>query len=270
MAADEARPLAGRRIVVTRAPEQAEELIRRLTESGAQVVLLPTVRFAALEDTAGLDDAIAGLNEVDWIVFTSANTVRFFLGRCRELGRLASVARLPIAVVGAATRAALDAEGLAAAFVPHEFSGAGLAAELAPKLAGKRVFLPRSDRAGEELPDALRDAGVVVTEVVAYRTAGPESIDAAIVNALRSGEADAITFFSPSAFHNFERAMGNDVAREIAARVAFAAVGPTTAAAIRARGAQVSVESSAATSEAVTEALGRHFARGRAETGRSQ
>jgi uroporphyrinogen III methyltransferase/synthase len=270
LAADDVQPLAGRRIVVTRAPEQAEELIRRLENAGAQVLLLPMVRFAALDDTSELNSVIAGLGEFDWVIFTSANAVRFFLVRCRELGRWALLGRLQIAVVGSATRAALEAEGLAPAFVPREFSGTAVADEFGPQLTGKKVLLPRSDRAGEELPDALRAAGAAVAEVVAYRTAEPELIDDAIVDALRRGEADAITFFSPSAFRNFERAAGVDVARQIGERVSFAAVGPTTAAAIRAAGVKVAVEASSATNEALAEALESYFARGRAETGRSR
>jgi uroporphyrinogen III methyltransferase/synthase len=269
LAVAEIRPLAGRRIVITRAPEQAEELIGRLENAGAQVLLLPMVRFAALEDTSELDGLIAGLGAFDWVIFTSANAVRFFLARCRELGRRPLMGHLQIAVVGAATRAALKAEGLAAAFVPREFSGTALAADLAPQVAGKKVLLPRSDRAGEELPDALRTAGVVATVVVAYRTAEPESIDGAILDALRLGEADAITFFSPSAFRNFEHAVGVEGAQEIGSRVAFAAVGPTTAAAIRASGIKVGVESSNATSEELEKALERHFAGRIAETGRT-
>jgi uroporphyrinogen III methyltransferase/synthase len=215
-----------------------------------------------------LDSLISKLSEFDWIIFTSANAVRFFLLRCRGLGRLALLGRLRIAVVGAATQAALEAEGLAAAFVPREFSGTALANELAPILAGTKVLLPRSDRADDALPEALRGAGAVVRDVVTYRTAEPESTDAAIVDALRRGEADAIMFFSPSAFRNFEHAMGVEGVREIGARMAFAAVGPTTAAAIRAGGVKVAVEASAATSEGLAEALERHFARGGTETGR--
>ena len=56
LAADDARPLAGRCIVITRAPEQAEELTRRLEDAGARVLLLPMVRFAALDDISELDE----------------------------------------------------------------------------------------------------------------------------------------------------------------------------------------------------------------------
>ena len=129
------RPLEGRRIVITRAPEQAEELISRLTALGAEVLSLPMVRFVEPLDSAGLDLAIAGIEHFDWILFTSANAVRFFLARCRALDfpfeSTESDVRPRIAVVGPATRDALELQGLGAKGEPKEFSGTGLIAALA-------------------------------------------------------------------------------------------------------------------------------------------
>src|SRR5438445_8405321 len=198
------RTLEGRRIVVTRAPAQSRELRERLEELGAQVVLLPLVRFLEPENTLDLDRATRSLEKFDWLIFTSANAVTFFLRRCRALGFWPSGKAAKIAAVGSATRLALESEGLQASLMPAEFSGAGLAAELSSEVAGKAVLLPRSDRASVELPSLLREAGANVTEVVAYRTAGPEALDPTVINAILSGQADAITFFSPSAFQEFQ------------------------------------------------------------------
>jgi uroporphyrinogen-III synthase len=149
---------------------------------------------------------------------------------------------------------------LHASIVPREFSGAGLAVELRGVLAKKNVLLPRSDRAGEELPALLRKAGANVTEVVAYRTAGPESFDRGLIEAIRAGQADAVTFFSPSAFREFQNLMGADVLAQWNSRVAFAAVGPVTAEAVRAAGLPVAVEAEEATTASLIEGLERHFA----------
>ena len=170
-------PLAGRRIVITRAPEQSQELFDRLRDAGAEALSLPMVRFLDPEDTGALDRAIGALDEFDWLVLTSANAVQFFLARCRKLDRWPRGGKPKIAAVGPATRAALEAAGLRAAFMPQAFNGAALAAELAPHLPGQRVLLPRSDRAAADLPAALRGGWRNVTEVVAYRTAAPESLD---------------------------------------------------------------------------------------------
>jgi uroporphyrinogen III methyltransferase / synthase len=259
LTADDPRALAGRRIVITRAPEQSEELLRRLAELGAEVLTLPMVRFVEPKETGELDGAIRSLAEFDWLVFTSANAVRFFLGRCREVRVWPLPAGLRMAVVGPATRAALETEGLRAALVPREFRGDALAAELGNEVDGRRVLLPRSDRAGDELPRVLRVAGATVTEVVAYRTAEPESLDATVLELLRRGDADALTFFSPSSFRHFAEAFGGDAARRLSARVAFAAVGPVTAAAIRDAGLPVAVEAPEATASAFVAALERHF-----------
>src|SRR5207302_305897 len=121
------RTLEGRRIVVTRAPAQTKDLRERLEELGAEVILLPLVRFLEPENTADLDRAIRSLEQFDWLIFTSANAVTFFLGRCRTLGYRPTVKAKKIAAVGSATRLALEKEGFEVSFVPAEFSGAGLA-----------------------------------------------------------------------------------------------------------------------------------------------
>jgi uroporphyrinogen-III synthase len=255
------RALEGRRIVVTRAPEQARELVERLKELGAEVVLLPMVRFLEPEGTAALDTAIRGLDSFDWLIFTSANAVNFFLARCRALGHWPHPnPRTHLAVVGSASELAVKKQGLRVSVVPKEFSGIGLAAELRATIKGKRVLLPRSDRAGEELPGLLRKAGANVTEVVAYRTAGPESIDHGLIEAIRGGQADAVTFFSPSAFREFQSLLGADVLANWGARVAFATVGPVTAEAVRAANLPVAVEAEEATTSSLVEGLENYFA----------
>jgi len=245
--------------VITRAPEQAQDLTSVLEQLGAQVILLPLVQFLVPRDFTELDAAIRTLDEFDWLILTSANAVRFFFGRCRELDRWPSGPRPLIAAVGPATESALKAEGLRASFVPQEFNGFALAAKVLSNAAGKRILIPRSDRGTEELPAALRGAGAMVTEAVAYRTAEPEGIDSGVVDAIRRGEADAITFFSPSAFHALERAIGAAGMAQINSQIAFAAVGPVTAAAIRKAGLAVAVQAPEATSRSLVAALERHF-----------
>jgi uroporphyrinogen-III synthase len=229
-----------------------------LQELGAKVILLPLVRFLEPENTLELDRAIRSLEEFNWLVFTSANAVTFFLGRCRTLG-CRPAEHIGIAAVGSATRSALEKEGLQASLVPREFSGAGLAAELSGAIAGKTVLLPRSDRAGEELPSLLRKAGADVTEVVAYRTAGPDSSDYLALEAIRGGQADAVTFFSPSAFREFQNLMGAETLAKWNSRVVFAAVGPVTAEAIRGAGLPVEIEADEATTASLVAALEHYF-----------
>jgi uroporphyrinogen-III synthase len=239
-------------------------LLERLESAGAEAILLPLVRFLEPQDTADLDRCIRSLREFDWLIFTSVNAVTFFLRRCRALGEwpAGQSSQLPknIAAVGSATRDALEREGLQSTIVPQEFSGAELAKKLSPVIFGTSVLLPRSDRATEELPSMLRKAGANVTEVIAYRTTGPESVDAPLVEAICGGKADAITFFSPSAFREFQNLAGAGVPAGWNSRVALAAVGPVTAQAIRAAGWPLAIEADEATTASLVAALERYFA----------
>jgi uroporphyrinogen-III synthase len=255
--------------VVTRAREQSQELLERLESAGAQTISLPLVRFLDPQDTADLDRCIRSLREFDWLIFTSANAVTFFLRRCRALGAgsagkggAQSVADWPrnIAAVGSATRDSLEREGVRATIVPGEFSGAELAKKLSPVIFGTSVLLPRSDRATEELPSMLRKAGANVTEVIAYITAGPELVDASLVEAICGGKADAVTFFSPSAFREFQNLAGEGAPAGWNSRVALAAVGPVTAQAIRTAGWPLAIEAAEATTASLVAALERYFA----------
>jgi uroporphyrinogen-III synthase/REP element-mobilizing transposase RayT len=271
-----ANALQGRRVVVTRAAEQAEELVRELEARGAEVLLLPMVAFAPPEDWAPVDEALAGIVDFDAVLFTSANAVRFFLRRCDETGagreQLASSKHLIGAVGTATARAAMD-EGLRVDYVARNHSGEGLARELRDLLAGRKVLLPRSDRADERMPALLREGGANVTEVVAYRTVAPDAVDGAGLARVRGGDLDAIVFASPSAFHNLAECLGADGAaqvRELSKRVQFAAIGATTAGAIRDAGARVAIESRKASAGCLAAAIAKYYERSESATAQSE
>ena len=253
------KPLAGKRIVVTRAPEQARELTQALERLGAEVVLLPMVSFAPPEDWQKLDEALRHLDWFDAILFLSKNAVKYIFDRCTQLGiqceMLESSNRF-IAAVGPATAKALEEKGIRVTCVAEKGTGEALARELSAHLAGRRVLLPRSDRGDERVPQALRAAAASadVTEVVAYRTMAPEDFDRA-----KLAGADAIIFASPSAFENLRAALGAAETERLSPSVDFVAIGPTTARAIRESGSRVAVESQEASAEGLARAIAGHY-----------
>jgi uroporphyrinogen III methyltransferase / synthase len=253
-------PLAGRRIVVTRAPEQAGELARLLEEHGAEVLLCPLVAFERPEDTGALDSALGRLGEFDWLLFTSQNAVRFFEERRRELEIPLEWGRPRVAAVGPATAKAARELGYHVEYLADESTGRGLARGLGEKVAGRRVLLPRSDRARADLPELLRAASAEVTEVVAYRTVPPGQQGLDALEKIQAGGVHAVVLASPSAFERLAEQLGMEALRELTGRVALAAIGPVTAAAIRQAGLPVAVVPAKPSAEAFVEALAAHFA----------
>jgi uroporphyrinogen III methyltransferase/synthase len=258
------QPLAGKRIVVTRAPEQAGELIRELERLGAEVLILPTVRFAPPSDWQPVDSALRAIDEFDWILLTSQNAVRFFAQRFGELKL--DVKSLPLrkplfAVVGPATAQAAMESGFRVDYAATVHSGEGLAQELQASLRGASVLLPRSDRADDRLPTSLREVGAHVTEVVAYRTAAPKELDAQIVNRVQRAEVDAVVFASPSAYHNLSDVVGAKRLADLSSRMDLAAIGPTTARALRQAEARVAIEANESSAAGLADAIAKHYQR---------
>jgi uroporphyrinogen III methyltransferase/synthase len=266
------QPLAGKRIVVTRAPEQSGELTGSLECMGAEVLLLPLVGFTVPENWGAVDAAIRRVADFDWILFTSQNAVRFFARRQRELGGetdLPAPRRPRIAVVGPATQEAAVQEGFRVDYSAQNHTGEGLARDLAGSIGNRSVLLPRSDHAADRLPDALREAGARVAEVTAYRTAAPDKVDAAILGQLQRAEVDAIVFASPSALHNLLDLIPAADLAKLSERVQFAAIGPTTARALRESGVRVEIEANESSSAALADAIAKHYRRHAARAGRA-
>ena len=254
------RPLEGKRIIITRAVEQSRELLARLENGGATVLLFPAVSFSEPPETTDLDRAIRSLVQFDWILFTSANAVRFFSGRCRKLEvEPGQAGNYRCAAVGPATATAVAAEGFPVDHVAQEFRGAALARELSPSIAGMKILLPRSERARPDLPDALTAAGAKVTEVVAYHTGGVGVIEPEVWRAIREAQVDVISFFSPSAIENMRAELGEELLARLGAKAALAAVGPVTAAALRSAGFRVAIEAPLTTAESMADAIENYF-----------
>jgi uroporphyrinogen-III synthase len=251
------KPLAGKRIVVTRAPEQAGDLIRMLTHMGAEIIALPAVAFESPEDSQALDRALAELGSFDWVLFTSQNAVRFVSDRLKQIGLPPTIQR--IAVVGPATAEAAKQLGFHVDFVATHHTAHSLSAELRDSVAGGKVLLPHSDRADDHIAEGLREAGARVTDVVAYRTVAPEAPDQAVLGRIRGGEFDVAVFSSPSAFHNLDAFVGSGEMAKLAESVLFAAIGPTTARAMRESGVRVHIEAEEASAAGVADAIVKHY-----------
>jgi uroporphyrinogen III methyltransferase / synthase len=257
-------PLSGKRIVLTRAPEQSGILLDKLKGSGAQVIVLPFIEFRPPEDYGPLDAVLSRLDGFDWIVFTSQNAVRFFCARMRELGRVPVDLPSPprIAAIGATIFNVAAMERLRVDFVASSArSGREFVAEFSTHARRKKLLLPQSDQAAPYVAEGLREGGAEVTPVVAYRTCVPESLDGEKLDGIRREGADVFVFASPSAFNNFARTVGADGLKRFAEHSTFVAIGPTTARAIRETGIPVEIEAAKPNSDEIVKAMIEYFSK---------
>jgi uroporphyrinogen-III synthase len=213
--------LAGRRVVVTRAAEEASELEALLAARGAIAIRFPCIAF---EDGPDLGRILRAVEDrPDLIVVSSPHAAR----RLRELMGRTSI---PFAAVGAATAALLPGEVM----VPKSGAGAeALLAELAPLVRGKRILLPGAERGTPALLEGLRRAGAIVEARALYRTVTPASADPSVLR-----DADAISFASGSAVRGFVALAGAQAALDCA----VACIGASTAREARSAGIRVDAQ----------------------------
>jgi uroporphyrinogen-III synthase len=251
--------LEGRRILVTRAAEQAAGLAEELARRGAKVVVVPLLAFADPPSWEPADEALGSLGRYTAILFTSANAVRRFWDRMQARVGSCDVPALPagpiVLAVGPKTAAELGARGVSVAAVPGEHRGRELAVELAKRvpLAGARVLLPRALVADEALPRALREAGVAVDVVPVYRTVVPGGAREALASAFAKG-LDAVTLTSASAAEHLVELLPD---RRALDGIVLVAIGPSTAERALAVGLPAPSVAARATGEALAEALER-------------
>jgi uroporphyrinogen III methyltransferase/synthase len=247
----EERPLFGQTVVVTRPESQASTLADALRDEGAEVVVLPVIE---IEDPAdggtALADALAQVQEYDWLVLTSANGAHRVLAGLPDARALGGV---KVAAIGPGTAAALAEGNIRADLVPERFVAEGLLEAFPDPPDGGRVLLARAAVARHTLPDGLREAGWDVDVVEAYRTVpaapGAELLDAA-------AKADVVTFTSASTVERFLEVAGRD-------RVppTVACIGPITADTARDLELTVDVEAEVHTIPGLVAALVAHVAR---------
>ncbi|MCU1428123.1 MAG: uroporphyrinogen-III synthase/uroporphyrinogen-III C-methyltransferase [Actinomycetia bacterium] len=243
----EDRPLFGRRVVVTRAREQASGLRARLESLGAEVVELPSIEIAPV------DFVLPDIARYGWIVFTSANGVAHFFDR----GLLANgldargLGGVRIAAIGPGTADALSDIGVVADLVPERFVAESLVEAFPPPAsAGERVLLARAETARDVLPEGLGKKGYDVDVLAVYRTL-PASPAAADLARVRAGEVDAITFTSSSTVSNFCDTVGAlDGTQPL-----VVSIGPVTSQTARERGLEVSEEADPHTIDGLVDAL---------------
>lgn len=262
MADAQRNPLEGKRVVITRAAEQSAPLMAALRERGAHPLLVPMISFAPPDDSAPLDDAILHIQLYHWVFLTSQNAIRALQERCLALGlSMRDVfAATRLAAVGPVTEAAARAAGLQVAYVAEKHQGVSLAEELSAQVHGKRVLLPRSDRANADLVEILHTLGAQVQEVVAYKTIQPNDGELQRYRATLREPLDAILFFSPSAVHHLENMLGADEFHRLSQVCAFAAIGPVTERALREAHVEGGISARDTTTESILDALTEHFA----------
>ena len=257
-----ARPLLGKRVMITRPRLQAEALTHKLQALGAEVLEFPTIETRPPEDYAALDAAIMDLQSYDWVIFTSVNGVEQFLSRARHLDKTITESKtMRYAAIGPETAKRLEAAGIHNCLVPKRYQAEGILEMLAPEsMRDKKVLIPRAAKAREILPDALRQWGAKVDVVEAYRTVVPTEGMSELKILLSGHKVDVITFTSSSTVTNFVRLREAKNLKEALSGVSVACIGEITKKTVEDLGGQADIVAAESTIDGLIRAIVEYFA----------
>lgn len=259
----EKKPLFGKRIIITRAREQASDFMVLLNSLGAECVAFPTIKIIPPETWDRLDRSIHSLEGYQWILFTSLNGVKFFFQRLEALGRdVRDLKGIKIGAIGPKTAQAVKEKGIRLDLVPDEYRAEAVVEELKKHgVKDLRILLPRAAKAREILPQELDKMGATVDVVEAYRTVKPESGKARIQEMLEKGKIHMVTFTSSSTVTNFLEMFNKDSQQlnKLMDDVAVACIGPITARTAEEKGLKVNLTPEAYTIESLTNAIVKYF-----------
>ncbi|HXX65428.1 MAG TPA: uroporphyrinogen-III synthase [Bacteroidota bacterium] len=249
--------LRNRTILITRRAEQAGEMAREIEKRGGTAVIVPMITITPPASWKECDEAIAKIGTFDAVVFTSTNAVRSFYERAGRMNvPRSTLAGLDTVAIGQSTARAVEERGIPVQLVPEKYSGASLAEALGSSLSGKRVLLPRGNRAHETVADALRDSGATVVAVVVYATEKPGGLPGeSLVHRVLSGEFDVVTFASPSATEGFRSLFSPQDLSAVPDHAKIAVIGPTTADAVLACGLPVDIIAHDSTARGLVQAI---------------
>ncbi|MEM7595651.1 MAG: uroporphyrinogen-III C-methyltransferase, partial [Cyanobacteria bacterium P01_A01_bin.83] len=257
-------PLANKTILVTRAVEQSSKFTTLLQQQGATVVEMPALEITPPSSWAGLDQAIAKINQFQWLILTSANGVEYFWQRLTTLGYDArALGSTKIAVVGRKTAAALQKKQLNPDYIPPNYVADSLVANFPEGLSGKKILFPRVETGGRTLlVEELTSKGASVVEVAAYQSQCPQKIEPAAWRALQQRQIDVVTFASSKTVKNFYQLLQSQTSQpeieSILNDVCIASIGPQTSKTCRELIGRIDLEAAEYTLEGLTTAIINH------------
>ncbi len=257
----ERKPLFGKKIIITRAEEQSEELSVKLKDLGADVISMPMIKIVSPVDYAPIDSAIKRLSSYNWLIFTSANGVRFFLARLKEKGRdIRDLKGIKIMAIGPRTKAEVEKYNISVDAMPEEFIAESVVKLFGKNLKNQKILLPRAKVARDVIPVELKKRGARVDVVTAYETVLPDIDEKDKMCAVfKENKIDLIVFTSSSTVKNFALIAGTENLQELLSGTKVACIGPVTERTAREYGMSVHIVPQVYTMDGLVDAIREYF-----------
>lgn len=219
--------LKGKSVLITRAAHQSKKFIELVEKHGGKAIAMPMIEIVELADKSEIYEALDRLDTIDWLVFTSENTVHYFFKYAAEEGiKFYFYPNLKIATVGDKTKLKLEKLGYRTNFVPFQFTAAVLAEDMDEEISGKKILIPRSNLASNEYLKVFEKRGASVFPLTVYENRETK-YSSELAQEKLSKTIDYLTFTSGSTLRSFDRYVQQNTMNIIESKMYC--IGPSTA-----------------------------------------
>ncbi|TFB24945.1 uroporphyrinogen-III synthase [Filobacillus milosensis] len=200
--------LKGKCIFISRELGKAQDFILPLENKGATVYPLPLIRFVRWDRDKN-HIILDNLSRFDWIVFTSANGVKYFFETIEaHQTSNSSLSSTRFAVVGTKTEAMLFEYGYKASFVPETFDANHFSKDFIKKMPLTNVLVVKGNLSRDVIDQALEEESIDYTNIFVYQTLTNEEVKDPLINYVNQRLIDGYVFTSPSSLNAFEELLG--------------------------------------------------------------
>lgn len=198
-------PLAGWKVLVTRPKGRSSRTAELLRKKGAEVLELPSIKTVPVQDESPLHEALSGMDQYQWLVFTSPTGVEIFFQELRVCHKdIRSLGSVKVAAIGQGTAKALEERGILTDLIPEVYDGDSLGEALAAELqGGEKILLPRAEKGNQNLADILRKKGAEVDDIATYKTLYETSPLIHVGEEIHKRAIDCVVFTSASTVKGF-------------------------------------------------------------------
>jgi uroporphyrinogen-III synthase len=248
-------------IIVTRGVNDSIDSFLKLQEYGAKIIHFPTLDYKPIEDWSEFDSVLFNKDKIDYIIFTSANSVAFFAARCRMTNTILNFEGTKVISIGKKTSEECRINNIPVNIIPEIFSVGGIIKALsAYEIKDKIIFIPGSEIARKELPEKLKERGANVISVTTYKVCIPaQRIIDRNVELLKSAKPDLFIFTSPSSFKNFLDIMKISNPGKYFDVFKIAAIGPSTKEEIESQNLKAEIVSTEHTMDNLAEEIKNYY-----------
>ncbi len=223
-------------ILLTRDRKDNQRFKQKLEKAGAKTYVFSCIKIVKNSLSKDMRSLLNNIQAFDWIIFTSAHGVSFFLDYLKDERIDTSVlATKKIGVVGSETANILKNHHLPVQFIPSQYLTEKIAEEIGD-VKNSNILLLRSNIASDVLTTSLRNKGADVVNIPIYKTEFLEEKNDFFKNLINNVQLDYITFTSSSTVTGFLNRVTLKELQEKAYGIKVLAIGPVTAETARRRG----------------------------------